>query len=209
MSTPPTRSSIDAIADAVGAERLDFAGQSSPDGAITLLLAEIVAATPGGQDEPAAAQARRDSVSILHALVGSHGGTVVKSEGDGFMASFPSTHAGLRCAIDMQRALADRPAPAAEGGLALRIGLHAGFVLSDETQFFGRNVVLAARIADHARGGEILVSSTMRQYTASDPSFRFEGRGEVYFKGVLGEHEIYAVQWAGDGGGAPPSAAGA
>jgi class 3 adenylate cyclase len=59
----------------------------------------------------------------------------------------------------------------------------------------GRNVVLAARIAAQARPGEILVSSNVRQYTASDPSFTFEERGEFHFKGLHGEHEVYAVAW--------------
>ena len=90
------------------------------------------------------------------------------------------------CAIELQRALAPRP---------LRVGVHAGFVMADESDFFGRNVVLAARIADHAEPGEILVSAPLREYTASDPTFEFEPRGEHYFKGLHGEHPVFAVVW--------------
>jgi adenylate cyclase len=77
-----------------------------------------------------------------------------------------------------------------------RIGLHSGFLIADASAFYGRNVVLAARIADRARGGEILVSSALRQYIVTDPSFHFEHRGEVRFKGLLGEHDIYALRWS-------------
>jgi adenylate cyclase len=59
----------------------------------------------------------------------------------------------------------------------------------------GRNVVLTARIAAQAKGGEILVSSAAKEYTATDPSFRFEEHGEYHFKGLLGEHQVFSVLW--------------
>jgi adenylate cyclase len=165
--------SIDAVAAAVGEESVDFAGMSSPDGAVTLLVAEA-------DDEVAG------NASVIERVVGSHDGQVVKSSGPACMCSFTSAHAGLRCAIELQRSLAPRP---------LRVGVHAGFVMADESDFFGRNVVLVARIADHAEPGEILVSAPMREYTASDPTFEFEPRGEHYFKGLHGEHPVFAVVW--------------
>jgi class 3 adenylate cyclase len=112
------------------------------------------------------------------------------------MISFDSAHAAVRCAIDMQRTLAGRTAE--EGGrpLRIRIGLHTGFVIASNSDFYGRNVVLAARIAGRARGGEIIVSSALQEYASTDPTFRFEARGEHHFKGVLGEHRVFAVDWA-------------
>ena len=62
-------------------------------------------------------------------------------------------------------------------------------------QPLGRNVVLAARIAALAGPGEILVSSTLKEYTESDPSFEFDPGGEHRFKGLLGEHTVYPVRW--------------
>jgi adenylate cyclase len=166
-------SSIDAVAAAVEDESLDLGGMSSPDGAITLLFTDIEEA-PARVDE------------LLGRLVEQHGGQVVKSEGHASMCSFASSHAGLRCAIGLQRKFTGE----------LRLGLHSGYVIADESEFYGRNVVLAARIADHARPGEILVSEAVREYTASDPSFQFEFRGEQHFKGLLGEHGVFAVDWS-------------
>ena len=68
-------------------------------------------------------------------------------------------------------------------------------MIANPEQLLGRNVVLAARIAAQAKGGEILASSTLKKYTETDPSFRFEPRGEHHFKGLVGEHEVYAVPW--------------
>jgi class 3 adenylate cyclase len=162
-------SSIDAVAAAAQDESLDFAGMSSPDGAVTLLIAE---SSEGGPE-------------ALKEVVERHDGQVVKSEGGASMCSFASAHAGLRSAIELQRAIA-----------SLRIGLHSGFVIADAEDFYGRNVVLAARIADHAQPGEILVSAALREYTSTDPSFEFEPRGEQHFKGLLGEHPVFAVSWS-------------
>jgi hypothetical protein len=39
------------------------------------------------------------------------------------------------------------------------------------------------------------VSENLREYTETDPSFRFEPRGEFHFKGMLGEHNVSAVNW--------------
>ena len=68
-----------------------------------------------------------------------------------------------------------------------------GSVITADDELYGRNVVLGARIAGCAHGGEIIVSSTLKEYTETDPNFRFEDRGERRFKGVLGEHNVYAV----------------
>ena len=76
-----------------------------------------------------------------------------------------------------------------------RVGVHSGFVITNSDELLGRNVVLTSRIAAHAEPGEILVSSSLKQYTENDPGFHFEPRGEHHFKGLLGEHVIYSVPW--------------
>jgi class 3 adenylate cyclase len=53
--------------------------------------------------------------------------------------------------------------------------------------------VLAARIAGQAKAGEILVSSSLKQYTEGDRRFLFEPHGEYHFKGLVGEHTVYSV----------------
>jgi class 3 adenylate cyclase len=130
---------------------------------------------------------------LVEQLVTRHDGHVLKFEGDGFLASYNSAHAGLHAAVELQRTFAAGPAD--QRSLAIRVGVHSGFVMGDPEQLMGRNVVLAARIAGQAKGGEILVSSSAKEYTQSDPSFRFEEHGEYHFKGLLGEHTVYSVLW--------------
>jgi class 3 adenylate cyclase len=137
----------------------------------------------------------RDHHLLVERLLSHHDGRIVKVERDGFLASFNSAHGGLHAALELQRTFSGTEADGAPSALALRIGLHAGYVIAESDELLGRNVVLAARIAAQAEGGEILVSSTLKQYTETDPSFQFEPRGEHHFKGLLGEHFVYAVPW--------------
>jgi class 3 adenylate cyclase len=133
---------------------------------------------------------------MLEQIVAHHDGNIVKSRGDGHMIAFSSAHSGLRSAIEIQRTFAGRALAALGEPLRVRTGVHSGFVIVNANDYMGRNVVLAARIADRAQGGEILVSSALKEYTETDRSFRFELRGEYHFKGVLGEHVVYSVDWA-------------
>jgi len=191
--------SIDVIASALGDAQPELGAMSSPDGALTLLFCDIEDAAQIREEVGAerSAELLRDHRAIVEQVVRHHGGTVVKSHDDGFMVAFDSAHAALRCALDLQSSLADRTVPGGGRALALRVGLHTGFVIVGGEEMYGRNVVLGARIAGCARGGEIVVSSALKEYTETDPGFRFEERGERRFKGVLGEHQVYAVVPAG------------
>jgi class 3 adenylate cyclase len=187
--------SIDVIASALEPVMPSLDRLSSPDGAVTLMLSDIANATAAGEQLGPERWERLlgDHHVLVEQTVGHHDGQVVKFERDGFLASFNSAHAGLHAAIELQRTFTSGSA-AEEDGLAVRIGLHSGFVIANPDQLMGRNVVLASRIAAQAKGGEILVSSSVKQYTETDPSFEFEERGEFHFKGLLGEHLVYRAR---------------
>lgn len=189
--------SIDAIASALEPLTPAVSRLSSPDGALTLMLSDIAdAGAIASQLGPARwDQLISDHHLLVEGLVAGHDGEVVKFERDGFLASFNSAHGGLYAALELQRTFSAADDDASPEALALRIGLHSGYVITDSDELLGRNVVLATRIAAHARGGEILVSSTLKQYAESDPNFQFEPRGEHHFKGLLGEHTVYSVLW--------------
>lgn len=142
-----------------------------------------------------------DHHALVEQIVAHHDGQVVRFQDDGFLASFASAHAALHAAVELQRTFTGGAGAAGtddsgtEDVVTLRVGLHSGFVIANPEQLLGRNVVLASRIADRAKGGEILTSSTLVEYTQQDPSFQFELLGEYHFKGLLGEHPVYALRW--------------
>jgi adenylate cyclase len=190
-------STIHVIADALIDEQFDFGGHSSPDGTITLLLTDIEQAAELLEDlgEPASTHLLRDHNALVHQLVEGYGGEIVRGQDDGFLVRFVSAHAALHCALKLRDAFTGLPLPLTGAPLRIRIGLHTGHIISAEGTMFGRNVVLAARIADYARGGEILVSSVLKEYTENDLRFVFEDARDVHFKGVTREHRIYSVAW--------------
>jgi class 3 adenylate cyclase len=113
--------------------------------------------------------------------------------GDGFMVAFQSAKKGLDCAIAIQRAFDGHNASDGEH-VKVRIGLHAGETIKDGDDFYGKNVILASRVAGKAVGGEILVSSLLRQLVESSVGAAMFGEPrEVELKGLSGTHTIFAV----------------
>ncbi len=94
-----------------------------------------------------------------------HGGTEMKALGDGFMASFPSATRALQFATGLQRAVG---AYVEAGGepLRVRVGVNAGEPIAEGDDLFGTAVILAARIAAEAVGGQVLVADVVRQLVA-------------------------------------------
>lgn len=197
MESSAQLTSIDVIASALEPLTPAVSRLSSPDGALTLMLSDIAdAASIAARLGPTRwDQLLSDHHLLVERVVAHHDGQVVKFERDGLLASFNSAHGGLHGALELQRTFSDSEGGDPGPGLRLRIGLHSGFLITGSEELLGRNVVLASRIAAHAGAGEILVSSTLKQYTEGDPTFRFEPRGEHHFKGLVGEHSVYSVEW--------------
>jgi class 3 adenylate cyclase len=124
--------------------------------------------------------------------VRAYGGYEVKNQGDGFMLVFPDPTRALECAVAIQSALAEQAQHTER--VRVRMGLHAGEAIREEGDFFGRSVILAARIAAQAGGGEILVSSSLKERAGEcDVSFGI-GR-ELELKGLAGTHEVFSASW--------------
>ena len=66
---------------------------------------------------------------------------------------------------------------------------------TSSADYFGRAVILAARIASLAKGGQILVSSTFRDLTANAGDLRFTFKGEKQLKGLAGTHPVFEIAW--------------
>ncbi len=125
-----------------------------------------------------------------------HGGSEVKTMGDGFMASFSSATKALECAIAMQRAFAEHN-ESAEEPIKVRVGLNAGEPIAEDDDLFGTAVNEAARITAAAKGGEILVSNVVREL-AKGKDFLFADRGEASLKGLDEPVRLFEVSWRAD-----------
>ena len=75
------------------------------------------------------------------------------------------------------------------------MGLHTGEAIRERDDFFGRNVVLAARIASQASGGEILVSAPLKELAEGSGEVTFGDARELGLKGLSGTHIVHPVEW--------------
>src|SRR5262245_46423893 len=132
---------------------------------------------------------------LLKDAVAAHGGQEVKWLGDGLMTVFASAADAVRGAVAMQQAARRR---AAGERLALRVGLHAGEALREETDYFGTPVVIARRLCERARAGQILSSSVVVGLLAGRQAFRFSEVGALELKGLATPVTAYEVPYQQD-----------
>jgi class 3 adenylate cyclase len=135
----------------------------------------------------------REHETIVREALRRFGGTEVKTLGDGFMASFSSAYRALECAISMQQTFANRN-QTAEVPLNVRIGLNAGEPIAEDDDLFGSAVILAARTASKAKGGEITVTDVVRQLAAGK-GFLFSDLGETEMRGFEDPVRLYELRW--------------
>jgi eukaryotic-like serine/threonine-protein kinase len=191
------RSSVDVVAAAAISEPRDLRLYATLGGTLTILFSDIEDSSVIFEklgDLRAQEIVRRHN-QIVREQVSIHHGFEVKSTGDGFMVVFSSARRALLCAIAIQRAFASYSEEHAEQPIRVRIGLHVGEAIKESADFFGKAVILAARIAALAVGGEILVSATLRELADSAGDIRFVDAREVQLKGFSGTHRIYRVLW--------------
>ncbi len=135
----------------------------------------------------------REHERMVREALKAHGGSEVKTMGDGFMASFSSATRSLECAIAMQRAFAERN-ESAEEPILVRVGLNAGEPIAEDDDLFGTAVNEAARITAAAKGGEILVADVVRQLTKGK-DFLVADRGETSLRGFEDPVRLFEVRW--------------
>lgn len=138
-----------------------------PTGTVTFLRTDVegsmrlVRALGSAWDDVNASHLR-----IIRSAVESHGGVVVRTEGDALFAAFPEARAATEAAATAQRALHEQHWPV-DGGLAVRMGLHSGEAHLAGDDYGGFDVNRAARVATAGHGRQIVLSGTTAALVAS------------------------------------------
>jgi class 3 adenylate cyclase len=163
--------------------------ESEPDRVLaTILFTDIVGST---QKTAELGDARwRELLQAHHALIrrqlSRFRGRELDTAGDGFFASFDGPARAIRCACAISESVR-------ELGLEVRAGLHAGECERMNGKVGGIAVHIGARVAAEAEGGEVLVSSTVKDLVAGS-GIEFRERGTAALKGVPGEWHLFAVE---------------
>jgi class 3 adenylate cyclase len=131
---------------------------------------------------------------IVRQNLAEFGGFEVKTLGDGFMVAFPSPRRAVLCAISILKEMARPSDRYSERLPRVRMGLHTGEPIREAGDFFGKSVIIAARIGAVAEAGEILLSAATKEMVQEAGDLSFDAGREVKLKGLSGTYTVFAVQ---------------
>jgi adenylate cyclase len=164
-------------------------------------LAAILAADVVGYsrlmeaDEAGTARMLRDHRAAADPLVAEHGGRIVKTTGDGVLVEFSSVVGAVRCAVALQKLMAERNAGVSvERRMDWRIGVHLGDILIDGDDILGDGVNLAARLEGVAEPGGICISEDAFRQVRGKIETEFLDSGEQALKNITRPVRIYRAQ---------------
>jgi adenylate cyclase len=161
-------------------------------------LAAILAADVAGYSrlmglEAALKDHRR---AVVDPKIAEHRGRIVKTTGDGMLVEFAGIVDGVRCAVDVQRQMAQRNFQVPpERRIEFRIGLNVGDIIIDDKDIYGDGVNIAARLEALAEPGGICVSRIVRDEVRDKLHFSFEDMGEHQVKNIARPVPIHRVRF--------------
>jgi TolB-like protein/class 3 adenylate cyclase len=131
---------------------------------------------------------------LIDPKIAHHHGRIVKTTGDGVLVEFASVVDALRCAVEMQAALAESNAPTSpDRRIEFRIGINVGDIVVEDGDIFGDGVNVAARLEGLAEPGGICVSARVQEDAAGRLDLAFEDIGEQALKNIARPVRAYRV----------------
>lgn len=174
-------------------------------GTVTIFFSDIRGFTDYTEQygDDAAYRILREHNAIVEHQIWTYGGTIVKTQGDSFMATFKGTRGAIMCAIAAQRAIGQLRQNESDARIAIGIGINTGDSIPDARgDQFGSAVNLAARICEAAGKSQILVAETTRLLAGRIELRRSEGgaveyvdRGLHELKGFPEAKRLFEVTW--------------
>jgi TolB-like protein/class 3 adenylate cyclase len=166
-------------------------------------LAAILAADVAGysrlmaaDEEGTLAQLKAHRFALVDPKIVEYRGRIVKTMGDGLLAEFASVVDALRCAVELQRAMADRNAEVPQARrIEFRIGIHQGDIISEGDDIFGDGVNVAARLEKIGEPAGICISARVHEDTRGKLDAAFEDMGEQQLKNIAAPVRAYRVRF--------------
>ena len=126
-----------------------------------------------------------------------HRGRIVKTTGDGLLIEFASVVDAVRCAVEVQREMAERNADVSpDGRIEFRMGINLGDIMKDGRDIYGDGVNVAARLEALAEPGGICVSRVVRDQVRDKLAFSFEDMGEQQVKNIARPIRVHRIRLA-------------
>jgi TolB-like protein/class 3 adenylate cyclase/Tfp pilus assembly protein PilF len=165
---------------------------------LTAILAADVAGYSRlmGQDEEGTHERLKAHLGeLVNPKIAEHRGRIVKNTGDGFLAEFASVVDAVRCAVEIQRGMAERELGVPQDRrIEFRTGINLGDVIAEEHDIFGDGVNVAARLEALADPGGICVSRVVRDQVRDRLDYTFEDLGEQTVKNISRPVRVFALR---------------
>src|SRR5271157_2034477 len=148
-----------------------------------------------GADEDGTLRALKSHrAAVVDPAIANHRGRVVKTAGDGMLVEFASAVDAVRCAVDVQRGMAERnEGVPPEQRIEFRIGINVGDIIGDADDIYGDGVNIAARLEAMAEPGGIYVSRAVRDQVRDKIMAVFEALGERQVKNIPRPVHVFRV----------------
>jgi len=167
----------------------------------TRRLAAILAADVAGysrlieaDEEGTLGRLKALRADIIDPKIAGHKGRIVKTTGDGMLVEFASVVDAVRCASELQVAMAESNAPLPQDHrIEFRIGIHQGDIVVEDGDIFGDGVNIAARLEGLAEPGGICVSARVREDATGRLDLAFEDIGEQSLKNITRPVRVFRV----------------
>jgi adenylate cyclase len=148
----------------------------------------------GRDDSATLAGLKAHRRELIDPKVGEYSGRIVKTTGDGLLLEFASVVDSMRCALDVQRGMAERNVVVpSDRRIEFRIGINAGEIIVENGDVFGDCVNVAARLQELAEPGGICVSSRVYEDACGKLDATFEDAGERQLKNIARPVRIYRM----------------
>jgi adenylate cyclase len=164
-------------------------------------MAAILAADVAGysrlmgiDEEGTLARLKAHRRELVDGKIREHRGHIVKTTGDGMLVEFVSPVEAVRCAVKVQRCMADRNANTPhERRIAFRMGINLGDVIADGGDLFGDGVNVAARLENVSEPGGVCLSRSVHDQVCDKLPYRFEDAGEHPLKNIARPVRVFAL----------------
>jgi adenylate cyclase len=177
---------------------MESAGQARVERRLAAILAADVAGYSRlieADEEGTLRRLRSLRAEVIDPKIALHRGRIVKTTGDGLLIEFASVVDALRCATEMQSALAEgNAALPSDRRVECRIGINTGDIVVEDGDIFGDGVNVAARLEGLAEPGGICVSARVQEDAAGRLDLAFEDIGEQTLKNIARPMRVYRVR---------------
>jgi adenylate cyclase len=153
----------------------------------------------GVDEEGTLVQLKQHRKQLVDPKILEHRGRIVKTTGDGMLVEFSSAVDAVRCAVEIQKGMAERNQRIPQDKrIEFRIGINVGDIIFGDGDIFGDGVNVAARLEGLASAGGIMVSRTVHDQVRDKLSFIFEDIGEQSVKNIARPVQAFRIG-VGDG----------